>query len=241
MRPRLLTTTLTGIDETTDLAAAVELSLRHEHLEWGILLGGHPTARYPSLPFIQSWAQRAQSQGIPVALHLCGRYARAWIENDAQVVGLARQFGRIQVNVVASRIDLDALVDAVVQGRHPAVITQHNTANVDLTRRLAGVPSHAILFDASGGRGQAPDQWPAPVPGKLCGYAGGLGPDTVASELDRIAAAAEEQPFWIDMEGKVRTPDDQLDLVRCSQVLGSVDRWLAAQTPSPAPRGSIAP
>ena len=104
--------TLTGIDQSTDLDRAIELSRQHELLEWGILLGGTPSPRYPSIPFIQEWADRADRAGIPIALHLCGRFARAWIDNDPEVVSLANQFGRVQVNVVAARTNVDALVEA---------------------------------------------------------------------------------------------------------------------------------
>ena len=235
--PNFIGVTLTGIDQSTDLDRAIELSRQHELLEWGILLGGTPTPRYPSIPFIQEWADRADRAGIPVALHLCGRFARAWIDNDPEVVSLANQFGRVQVNVVAARTNVDALVEAVRAQRHSNVITQHNDANQVITERLSDVPTHSILFDASGGRGVAPEQWPVPVPGKACGYAGGMGPLNVREELHRIAPLVQALPFWIDMEGRVRTPADKLDLDACSAVLSEVGRFLghapARMGPSP--------
>ena len=229
--------TLTGIDQSTDLDRAIELSHRHEMLEWGVLLGGTPSPRYPSISFIQAWANRANREGVPAALHLCGRFARAWIDNDPEIVALASQFGRIQVNVVAARINVDALIEAVRTQRHPNVITQHNDANQVITDSLSDVPTHSILFDASGGRGVGPEQWPSPVPGKVCGYAGGMGPQNVREELYRIATLAQKLPFWIDMEGRVRTPEDTLALDACDAVLSEVGRFLG-HSPSrvgPAP------
>lgn len=231
--PHLLGVTLTGLDASTDLSRALALSQRHPLLEWGILLGGTETPRYPSISFIEQWARHAHQQGVSTAMHLCGKFARAWIDNDPAIVDLSRQFGRIQVNVVASRIDVDRLVAAIESGRHPNVITQHNDANITITQRLATHPAHSILFDASGGRGVGPTSWPDPIEGKVCGYAGGLGPSNVAGELDQIAQRVGTRPFWIDMEGKVRTPEDILDLDACAAVLAEVDRWVSQSRPSP--------
>ena len=61
--PNFIGVTLTGIDQSTDLDRAIELSRQHEMLEWGILLGGTPSPRYPSIPFIQAWADRADRAG----------------------------------------------------------------------------------------------------------------------------------------------------------------------------------
>ena len=54
----------------------------------------------------------------------------------------------------------------------------------------------------------------------LHGYAGGLGPDNIESELQRIAAAAGDAPFWIDMETRVRSDnDEQFDLNKVRRCL----------------------
>lgn len=225
MDTKLGKVTLTGIDAQTDMEQAHDLSRRFARVEWGILLGGTPTPRYPTIEFIRKWAEQCQAHGTRTAMHLCGRFARAWIEKDEEIVELARQFGRIQVNVVATRIDVDALVSAVKEGRHHDIITQHNGINEIITERLAGVSNHSVLFDASGGRGVGPAQWPAALEGKSCGYAGGMGPANVAEELSRIELASAGAPFWIDMEGQIRTPEDTLDLSKCEQVLTSVENW----------------
>jgi hypothetical protein len=233
MDTKLGKVTLTGIDAQTDLEQAHALSSRFDRVEWGILLGGTPTPRYPTIDFIREWAEQCRANGTRTAMHLCGRFARAWIENDEAIVDLARQFGRIQVNVVASRIDIDALVSAVKQGRHHDIITQHNQANELITERLAGVDNHSVLFDASGGRGVGPAQWPASLEGKACGYAGGMGPANVVEELGRIEQAAAGAPFWIDMEGQIRTPEDTLDLTKCEQVLTAVSGWEVSRERAP--------
>lgn len=224
----LVATTLTGIDEHTDFSRALDLSHEFSFLEWGVLLGGAPSPRYPHIDTIANWASVCHDRQARTALHLCGKFARQWIAGDPDIVELARQFGRIQVNVVAARTDVDALVDAVTSSRHPRVITQHNAANETITHRLINEHQHAVLFDASGGRGEATTSWPTHIPGKACGYAGGLSPETVEEELEKIAAQAGPA-FWIDMEGRVRTAQDTLDLDRCQRVLANVQRWLVAR------------
>lgn len=54
--------------------------------------------------------------------------------------------------------------------------------------------------------------WPSPFPNRTCGYAGGLGPDNLETELPRIIGAARKHPFWIDMESSLRGLDDCFDL-----------------------------
>ena len=84
------------------------------------------------------------------------------------------------------------------------------------------------LYDLSGGAGIVPDSWPVQVPGIYSGYAGGLGPGNVLAEVERINKSAREDGLaWIDMETKVRTPDDsRLDC-------GAVERVLTQMAESP--------
>jgi len=109
-------------------------------------------------------------------------------------------------------------------------VNQHNEGNAgiwsafqagDLGGKVSG-PRHHILMDASGGRGRSPDNWPRPITGVACGYAGGIGPDTIEADLDRIAGAVGDGVIWIDMEGRVRDEVDRFDLDRVETVLRAV-------------------
>jgi hypothetical protein len=55
-----------------------------------------------------------------------------------------------------------------------------------------------------------------------CGYAGGIGPDSIGADLTRIAEAVGEGVIWIDMEGRVRDEADRFDLNRVETVLRAV-------------------
>jgi len=82
------------------------------------------------------------------------------------------------------------------------------------------------LFDISGGAGILPAQWPKPqymsTDTDHCyhGYAGGLGPDNLETQLPLIAEAAGNTRIWIDMETRVRSSDDrQFDLQKVRRCL----------------------
>jgi phosphoribosylanthranilate isomerase len=82
--------------------------------------------------------------------------------------------------------------------------------------------NHQVLFDQSGGRGIETTEWETPLENKICGYAGGLGPQNINEQFSLIQSVAD-RPFWIDMEGKIRT-EDILDLALCKEVLSKVSK-----------------
>lgn len=150
-------------------------------------------------------------------------------------------FGRTQVNFdqERERFDEARLVTLIWRwkGRTRGdLITQHNPANAELWPVLQSAdradgrgPRHQILMDASGGRGVSPETWPRPIAGVSCGYAGGLGPDTIIADLDRIGQVVGDGVIWIDMEGRLRDTSDRFDLIRVEEVLKAVsDRILSA-------------
>jgi len=84
----------------------------------------------------------------------------------------------------------------------------------------------AALFDTSGGAGVLPDVWPGPAKEFWCGYAGGLGPDNVVAQIEKVEQVCQ-QPYWIDMERRVRVDDDsQLDMSKVRSVLQSATAFV---------------
>lgn len=223
--PGLLSVTFTGVDETTSFSDLARLSATCPAIEWGVLYS-HQRAgkegRYPSL----AWIQALQTQWDPRwrrALHLCGSAAHDWIAGDPTMRELAKLFDRVQLNVVGDRTDQAALRQALEAGAHPAVITQHHAANQGLTDALSGCPQHAVLFDGSGGRGRLPEQWPTPVPGKAVGYAGGLGPATIAQQAQIIGQRVAGHAHWLDMEQALRDAQDRFDPSSVARVIEALD------------------
>lgn len=241
--------TLTGVDERTELAQLADISNAHPIVEWGFLYSpnrqGEP-GRYPPVSFLRkAFAELAPS--VKVALHICGAGVAQLIDGEPVVSDLVqligKRGGRVQLNFHASSLEKKttmAQLRACI-ARHPDVefITQHNPANAAVWGQIKGEPNHSLLFDESGGQGILATAWAAPLDGIRCGYAGGLGPANVATEIMKIRAAAGAAPFWIDMEGKLRDPDDWFDLNEAKAVLQALGQALVqAVQAMPQPTGN---
>jgi N-(5'phosphoribosyl)anthranilate (PRA) isomerase len=207
--------TLTGADDTTDVGELVALSKEYPWVEWGILVSqkqeGH--GRFPSRSWIDRFTAAAREHRLRVATHLCGKWVRQLLVGEIAWGDLPSCFGvsqRIQINTHAephvSTLRMMAHL-LTLQSVGRKVIFQWDGVNDHLAAaaRAYGVEC-GILFDKSGGAGELPDSWPAAHPTLPCGYAGGLGPDNVVAQIQRIEAVCS-QPYWIDMEGRLRTND----------------------------------
>lgn len=217
--------TITGADESVKVDDLVRLSEEFPFVEWGILFSTSRigTPRYPGLPWVQGLACAARTYSTALSAHLCGQYRRDALNANwswQRAIGDAHWFfGRVQINCSADPSPLSQMLHKWPSEQR--IIVQCGEKNrhrvieaVDYEYRLD------VLFDSSGGRGELPRAWPFALERVLCGYAGGLGPDNVAQELETIGAVAREQSFWIDMERRVRSEDDtQFDLGKVRAVL----------------------
>lgn len=213
--------TLTGVDNSTNLDELVRISEMCPKVEWGILYSPKRQGRggrYPAIDTINVLLKHLP-HSIPLALHICGVGVPNLFRRGPEVTGLVEQVaerqGRIQLNFnqLNDSYSIDDLQD--VLERFPLqVITQHNYANQDVWVGLKEFPNYAALFDSSGGMGLERTTWPVPLEGVFCGYAGGLGPDNLATKLFHIQELVGSKPYWIDMEGKLRNQSDEFDLAR---------------------------
>lgn len=244
---KILYLTLTGADDKVDPLELAKLSKQYPFIEWAILLSDQRegTSRYPTKEWRNEFYKASPNSNK--AAHLCGKEVLArLIAEDIQLAEELREYQRIQLNFNAKRMDesiLKGLIDITKSGfyKHKAgvrtqFITQFNDANQDITilfnqAHRNNPDIHRILFDASGGLGKSPEVWPKPFPNKLCGYAGGLGPDNITEELDSIRKTMRSQStkihpdLWIDMESKLRTNED-FDLTKVQEVAAKVKRWV---------------
>ena len=120
-------------------------------------------------------------------------------------------FDRVQINTADPNVK-------------PALISnwaQHVEVSAILQCRgdFPEVSGVEFLFDASGGRGLAPNSWPQGMP-RRCGYAGGLNPDNVAAAVADIGTKASL--YWIDMETGVRDDHDRFSIDKCQAVCEAV-------------------
>lgn len=257
-----------GVDDTTDPAEVIELSKEHPWIEWGVLFRsdkqGKP--RYASRNFLQKLI-RAQEESktsgstpVPLRLagHLCGKECQSVLQGNVEVPqSLSLKFGfkRFQLNPTrVNGVDVPDLVACAPQLRRVLegfpnleFILQVNDETKDLFDELFNrgkrPPANlSVLFDPSAGLGAVPDVRPKPIPGVHCGFAGGLGPDTIDKELAAIGHACTEydDSVWIDMETRIRTinavGNDIFDLEKCRQVVARIVEAGLAPSVTPAAR-----
>lgn len=86
----------------------------------------------------------------------------------------------------------------------------------------------SLLFDASYGAGISPSSWNAPVyQHHSQGYAGGLSPENITTNLDKISkVAGGRTDLWIDAEGKLMKPSTRVfDLERAGNYIKGALSW----------------
>jgi hypothetical protein len=225
---------LTGADDRTDIADLVRLSSLYPFVEWALLYVPHPGGPRNPTPV---W--REQFFDTPMdgsnAVHLCFKQPFEELLAGTLPADVQRA-KRLQLNINARGIDFtDEQVFEVYKRAldlGPDVILQYQTATVAVAERFITslAPADAkrvhILLDESRGTGKTPDSWalPSTLEGLYCGFAGGLGPENAAQVLAKVEALG--QPYWIDMETKVRT-DNQFDLAKCELVLQAAASHMA--------------
>lgn len=198
--------TMTGVDERTKVIDMISLS--NAGVEIGILYTHSPDGRnrYPSRQRIDNITYAVKR----CAVHICGRRARHELL-ECELDAMLQPVRRIQVNGIVSARELQWVCQRYEDKQ---IITQHRRDNLHLLE--TNWPNHALLVDASGGRGKLPGVWDRPATIKPVGFAGGLGPDTLSAELPKIEAVAQGD-WWIDMEGRLRDEQDWFSIDRAAQ------------------------
>lgn len=230
--------TLTGADESVRASHLAALSREFPHVEWGILIGSHEGTRFPGIEWIQTLVKERVECGnkMALSLHICGQHLRDIATGKSSLLDLIGPglcaFERCQLNWhaepqgdVAERI-LAAFCNLFPW--EPTIIFQMDGINGDLASGCIRRFRCAGLHDRSHGTGVKPDVWPEALSEMQTGWAGGLGPENVASELPQIAARANG-PFWIDMETQLFS-EGQFDLDKCRSVLEATAPFCQEQT-----------
>lgn len=237
--------TITGVDERTDLTRLQALATRYPFVEFAVLIGNrqNPSPRYPSWYWARAFTMHHSGQK---AAHLCGERVPEFLGGVGQgdmLDGLLATVGRIQLNFnltrrpeLAAMFPLSGEIRSQVQARNQRLIVQVNEANSRLANALHRDDPIDVLFDASGGAGRTPDEWPSPIPEFNCGYAGGLGPENLSDALSRLREVATGAAISLDLESRVRTADDWLDLDKCADVLRQVEPFVLAPSVVCGPR-----
>lgn len=233
--------TLTGADNSIEPSSLFDLAERFPFLEFGILVSQSQqgSTRFPDMEWLESLRDLTvrKRKFLNISAHICGRFLRSLLMGEDDVwqmypkplLSLAQ---RIQLNFHGEKqkVKWDIFLDALrthSRNRQVEWIFQLENQNDLLLHWAVFNGINAVgLFDSSHGAGKLPSEWPTPkFTASRYGYAGGLGPDNVKTEIPYILAhAASADPtadIWIDMETKLFCSDGNkymFDLSRCEEV-----------------------
>lgn len=243
--------TFTGVDALTKNEDLIEVSKKARQsgllVEWGLLFSkdraGQP-GRYGTALAI---AQRLQDLGnLNLAIHFCGKAVDDVLNQaDSEALCLlqaAQLHGncRVQLNFNNQVKKFTPEHIGHLMESFPSIdfILQANANNSGFIRELssrafgqapaalAQLARLQVLFDASGGKGIEPSSWPDPTDGQgfVVGYAGGLGPENIVSQMRSIESLKPPFKAWVDMEGRLRE-QDIFAVAKCQAVIDSIREY----------------
>lgn len=241
---RLVTITCSGANEHTEIETLVSTLQPFKNAELGIqvsnLKGAYATARYWWLRALYLYLIQNRIS-IPIALHINS----GWVEDFCQgrvapeLEKFLCLFGaderpfikRVQLNFKIGREktpNLEVLRETICRFPNQRFILSCNESNAGFIQELyqTGL-EFDLLYDNSFGEGILPDVYPAPrFKYVLHGYAGGLSPDNVIEELNKISKVIPcGAGFCIDAEGKLKGDDRHFSLKKCRRFLEVASKW----------------
>lgn len=231
--------TITGPDDSINPQDLFKLYRQYPFVEWGILIAESQqgNARFPSYKWIAELLALAQREDIRLSLHVCGKWVRDICEGNWAFIsrfGYLEDFERVQLNFHAYTHlltdDFFVTSKKIQEERCVQFIFQLDGLNDPLIQQAINEDVEAYpLYDLSGGAGILPKAW-EPAFAIYTGYAGGLGPTNLAEQLNKIDLAAGKQDYWVDMETRVRSNNDQqFDLIKVGQCLEIAQRFMNEQ------------
>jgi hypothetical protein len=217
--------TITGADNSIEPEQLLAIQTKYPFVEWGILFSKSrmATPRYPSYNwFLKLVEFKTIYPETKLSGHICGRWVRDICEGNWTILEdlplMSSIFERFQLNFHSyiHKINTSAFLEGLKKQKQEIIFQLDNVNN----SLLELAKSHGIkasgLFDTSGGAGIVPDAWPESQ--EWIGYSGGLNPDCLEAQLDEIEKVAFGT-IWIDVETKVRTFDERLDLDKVEKFL----------------------
>ncbi|MFQ6739625.1 MAG: hypothetical protein ACLRFJ_03085 [Alphaproteobacteria bacterium] len=196
-----------------------------------IAVQSHPSKMSPGMPRFQWFeelvlaATLTKSSKINLAMHINQEYCDA-ICRLGKIPDEIKQFfdftdeqgnpivKRIQLNMpadTAENANIRKLSELISSDSKHEFIFQYNDRTKNIVQDMDKAGIHfSVLYDASGGRGMAPNAWQKPVfQNHFQGYSGGMSPTNVVKNLTDINSVvlAQKRPIWIDAEGRLKQDD----------------------------------
>lgn len=219
--------TITGIDNKVKFSLLKEFSQKYPWVEWGILISESRagTSRYPSFHRIND----ILDLNLNFSIHICGKLMRDICNGCWRISTLINflKVSRIQINLGSyiDKFDRNKFINGIKCMDIPwQIIIQTKNVNCDLVLSLSEICNVLPLFDISGGKGIKPVKWPVEFKLNGCGFAGGLTPENVGKELEKISLNIPDF-VWIDVESGIRS-GDKMDFNKIEKFLEKVKPWI---------------
>lgn len=226
---KLACVTITGADESVVVSDLADMSEKYPLVEWGVLFSQKRQGKEPRYP-ASAWLRNlddhtAMHPGqMNVSAHLCGKWARDAI---AGINSFGSTFfkcaNRYQVNMTDE--DFGCLDFITLSRGRPGpelCIIQTKRPFERANELWVFQGRFQMLFDASGGRGISPAEWPKPTIKShplLSGYAGGISYHNIKETLKQLDDVAGDAIIWIDMESGVRNVNGRFCLTFVEHIL----------------------
>lgn len=229
--------TITGADDSINPFDLIPLNDKYPFVEWGILVSQRNFGknRFPAGEWLKALEiLKKEHSEISLSCHLCGLYVRELSKgNDIAIKELGsiwNIFDRVQINFHAiPHTVLETMAVVLKQYPEKEFIFQYDNVNNQAVHFMheKGVNCSA-LFDASGGAGILPKNWPQPLINIKCGYAGGISPENISEQILLIQEKIGDLNTWIDMETHVRSNNDnQFDLAKVEKCLKFSNNYIS--------------
>lgn len=230
--------------EYNEIDDIIDLGKRYPMAEFAIQ--AHPSkfsAHMPRYVWFDTLLHAASVGNMNLAMHINAEWRTALCHGkipyeikrmwDLKRTDNTSVIGRVQININGGKDSFRFYADRVADiiRAYPGIkfIFQYTPRQHARIERLnAEKVPFDLLFDASGGRGISPEKWDAPIlPKHRMGYSGGLSPENVAENLNKInLVVPANYKTWIDAEGKLKDPDTkQFDIVRAEKYIQNALRW----------------
>lgn len=216
---------LTGWDNTIEPAETVGFMAQRP----GAIMGIHFSEerrggkRHPNRSWVQEFVRLARRQPVDVVRHMRvdAHMGNRWSLDIAQgKMDVLEQevdptvFRRIQLNHLG-RAQPEQLLEGAEKRKDFTFVVSRSRASAAfcagmdaLLQTYKGPAKIAYLYDDSWGKGVVPEEWPKVLPHAACGYAGGLGPENLSEQIEKLLALNPDANFWVDMESKLRNEHD---------------------------------
>lgn len=212
--------TVTGADDSIAPQELYKIHGNYPFVEFGILFSksseGYP--RFPTRIWLNDlYKLYSNKPQLKLSMHLCGKWVRdlcqgidTFVEDNTSILPM---FSRLQLNfhTYPHLINKQFIQNLKLKKSNiNQYIFQLDGKNNDIFFDAINNGINAVpLYDLSGGAGILPDKWDSPL-GNYCGYAGGLSPDNIKEQLNKLNNIVGDTPIWIDAETHLRSENNQL-------------------------------